>query len=106
LRQASLQTSKQDWESALELKSQLSDAVAMQNFPAAARLRDQLSSLDLSAVQQMELDCVYQLQTGDLEDRKSSLAKLSQLCPVCESTQAMIADCLKERELTVCPSIL
>jgi hypothetical protein len=102
LRQASLQTSEQAWNSALELKSQLSDAVAIQNFPAAARLRDALSTLELSAVQQIELDCVYQLQTGHLEDRKSSLNKLGQLCPVCERTQEMIAECLKEKELTVC----
>jgi hypothetical protein len=105
-RQASLQTSEEAWNSALQIKSQLSDAVAIQNFPAAARLRDELTALDLSAVQQMELDCVHQLETGDLVERKHSLAKLRQLCPVCERSQVMIAECLKEQELTVCSSVL
>ena len=98
---SSLQKKEVTWDSALRIKGQLSDAIAIQDFLAAARLRDELADLELSAVQQMELDCVHQLLTGDVDDQKNSLAKLRQLCPVSEQSQAAIAECLKDEQLAV-----
>ena len=79
---------------------QLADAIAIQNFESAARLRDELDGVKLSAMQLVELDCVHQLATGTEQEQRGSLKKLSQLA-VCDETQESIAKLLKNHDLSV-----
>lgn len=60
----------------------------------------ELEAIELSALQQMELDCVYQLASGTQEEQLQSLAKLAQL-PICDATQATVASCLQDAALAV-----
>jgi UvrB/uvrC motif len=84
----------------MELKVELSDAVALENFERAARCRDDLTALQLSARQQMELDCVHALRCGNDSQQHDSLRKLAQF-PACEGTQQAIAECLHNEKLAV-----
>jgi hypothetical protein len=75
--------------------------------PPMPRLHDdtvllctELEAIGLSAVQQVELDCVQQLARGNDDERRQSIKQLAQL-PVCEATQQAVAACLKDEELTV-----
>jgi hypothetical protein len=94
------QTAEDKWDHAIQLKVDLSDAIAIQNFSAAARLRDELESMKLSATQLVELDCVHVLQSGNQLKQRDSLTELAQL-PACEGTQKAIARCLQDQALAV-----
>lgn len=60
----------------------------------------ELEAIGLSAVQQVELDCVQQLARGNHDEQRQSIKQLAQL-PACDATQQAVAACLKDDELTV-----
>lgn len=95
-----LDSSATSWERALDIKKRTADAVALQNFEAAAQLRDEYNSLGLSVNQQIELDCVQQLKSSDQAEQRRALQTLSQLA-VDDSTQQAIAELLQDASLVV-----
>lgn len=88
------------WEIGSTLQKQLKEAVFKEDFEAAARLRDEIKMLNMSPMQQLEMQQVAQLREGTYDEKLASLKTLGQLYPT-EETQALIVDCLHDERLTV-----
>jgi UvrB/uvrC motif len=91
---------KDHFHRAFDLKSDMEDAVAVENFRQAARLRDELSA-QFSPLTQMEVEHAYRLRSNySVSEKVKSLQALSELQP-CFQSQECIAKCLPNEHLVV-----
>jgi hypothetical protein len=89
------------WEIGTALQKQLKEAVSEEDYEAAARLRDEMKALNMSPMQQLEMQQVAQLRDGTYDEKLASLKTLGRLYPT-DETQALIVDLLHDERLTVC----
>lgn len=89
------------WQIGRNLQTKLEEAVARQDFDRAAGLRDSLSELELSPLQQLELHHATQLKNGSYHEKLTSLRTLGQLHPS-EETLDLILRALHDEPLAVC----
>jgi UvrB/uvrC motif len=78
----------------------MEDAVAVENFSQAARLRDELSA-QFSPLTQMEVEHAYRLKSNcSVSEKVQSMQALSEL-QSCYQSQECIAGCLPNEHLVV-----
>jgi UvrB/uvrC motif len=95
-----IEEQKDHFHRAFDLKSEMEDAVAVENFSQAARLRDELSA-QFSPLTQMEVEHAYRLKSNySVSEKVKSLQALAELQP-CFQSQECIAKCLQNEHLVV-----